>query len=50
MNKEVVIVGIVCILIAWWIFFVDPFQASDGCALGILTGVAIGQMLWGNEK
>lgn len=42
-------VGIGCIIIAWWIFFVQPFPASAGCAMGILTGVALGQMLWGDE-
>ena len=43
------VVGVGCIIIAWWIFFVQPFPSAAGCAMGILTGVAIGQMLWGDE-
>lgn len=43
------VLNIILIILAVCIFFAKPFMASDGCAMGILIGVAIGQMLWGDD-
>lgn len=43
------VLNIILIILALYIFFTKPFMASDGCAMGILTAVAIGQTLWGDD-
>jgi len=46
---NIIVLDIILIILALYIYFAKPFLASDGCAMGILTGVAVGQTLWSDD-
>ena len=37
-------------VLAWWIFYGRPFELAEGCAFGMVTGVVVSLLTWGDKS